>query len=292
VRSAPACSLSIAGPADERVEEHTSAEPARSSRHPRHAAARDVAADRLDGDQRRQAGRRDQQHSADVPARLDLAGNFTQLFAQFNFGLLTINSVIVSALVVVLSVGIGGAAAYGFSRYPFTGSTTLLTAILVTRMITPASLVLPLYLMMDELHLTNSLTGITIGITILNLPFAIWLLKPFFDALPREVEEAALLDGLGPIGVWWRIAVPMASPGFKTVALFSFIAAWTDLMIPMTISTRPEGWTLPAGVMQMQTGFKIYWVALMSGGLYRTLPTFLIAGFAQKYLAQGVRASL
>ena len=87
---------------------------------------------------------------------------------------------------------IGGAAAYGFSRYPFRGSTFLLTAILVTRMITPASLILPLYLMMDELHLTNSLVGIIIGITTLNLPFAIWLLKPFFDALPRDIEEAGL----------------------------------------------------------------------------------------------------
>ena len=192
----------------------------------------------------------------------------------------------------VLSLVLGGSAAYGFSRYPFRGSTLLLAAILVTRMITPASLVLPLYLMMDELHLTNSLVGVTIGITTLNLPFAVWLLKPFFDALPREVEEAALLDGLSPIGVWWRIAVPIAGPGFKTVALFSFIAAWTDLMIPMTMSTRPEGWTLPAGIMQMQTGFKIYWGALMSGGLYLTLPTFLIALFGQKYLAQGARASL
>ena len=80
-------------------------------------------------------------------------------------------------------------------------------------------------------------------------------------------------------------------PGFKTVALFSFIAAWTDLLIPITMSTRPEGWTLAAGVMQMQTGFKIYWGALMSGGLYLTLPTFLIAFLAQRYLTRGIRAS-
>jgi ABC-type glycerol-3-phosphate transport system permease component len=218
--------------------------------------------------------------------------NFRQLFSQFNFGQLTINSLGVSVAVVVLSLVLGGSAAYGFSRYPFPGSRFLLLAILVTRMITPASIVLPLYLMMDELHLTNSMLGLIIGMTTLNLPFAVWLLKPFFDALPRDVEEAALIDGLGPIGVWWRIAVPIAGPGFKTVALFSFIAAWTDLIIPMTISTRPAGWTLPAGIMQMQTGFKIYWGALMSGGLYLTLPTFVIAVFAQKYLARGVRASL
>ena len=125
----------------------------------------------------------------------------------------------------------------------------------------------------------------------LNLPFVVWLLKPFFDAVPREVEEAALLDGLGPIGVWWRIACRSPGPGFKTVALFSFVAAWTDLLIPITMSTRPDGWTLPAGIIQMQTGFKIYWGALMSGGLYLTLPTFLIAIAMQKSLTRGLRTT-
>jgi ABC-type glycerol-3-phosphate transport system permease component len=150
--------------------------------------------------------------------------------------------------------------------------------------------VLPLYIMMETFHLSNTLFAVTVGITVLNLPFAVWLLKPFVDALPREIEEAALLDGLSPIGVWWRIAVPIAGPGFKTVALFSFIAAWTDLLIPITMSTRPDGWTLTAGIIQMQTGFKIYWGALMSGGLYLTLPTFLIAFLAQKYLTRGAES--
>jgi ABC-type glycerol-3-phosphate transport system permease component len=217
--------------------------------------------------------------------------NFTQLFDQFGFATLTTNSLIVSTLVVAASLAFGGAAAYGLSRHSFPGSGALLGAILLLRMITPASLVLPLYIMMDRLGLANTLVAVAIGITALNLPLVVWLLKPFFDALPKEVEEAALLDGLGPIGVWWRIAVPIAGAGFKTVALFSFVAAWTDLLIPLTMSTRLDGWTLPAGIMQMQTGFRIYWGALMAGGLYLTLPTFVIAFFGHKYLAQGVRAS-
>jgi ABC-type glycerol-3-phosphate transport system permease component len=218
--------------------------------------------------------------------------NFGQLFTQFHFATLTFNSIVVSLLVVVLSIGLGGSAAYGFSRHPFFGSSLLMNAILVTRMVTPASLVLPLYLMMSKLHLTNSLVALVVGITVLNLPFVIWILKPFFDSLPREIEEAAQLDGLGPIGVFWRISVPLAAPGIKTVALFSFIAAWTDLLIPLTMSTRPEGWTLTAGIVQMQTGFKIYWGALMAGGLYLTVPTFVIAIAMQKSLTRGFRTSL
>jgi ABC-type glycerol-3-phosphate transport system permease component len=215
--------------------------------------------------------------------------NFQQLFTQFYFGQLTINTIIVSALVVALSLLLGGAAAYGFSRHPFPGSSLLFHVILVTRLITPASFVLPLYLMMDRLHLTNTIAALVIGITVLNLPFVIWILKPFFDSLPREIEEAAQLDGLGPFGVFWRFAVTLAGPGFTTVALFSFVAAWTDLLMPITMSTRPEGWTLAAGIVQMQTCFKIYWGALMAGGLYLTLPSFVIAIVMQKALTRGFR---
>lgn len=217
--------------------------------------------------------------------------NLLQLFTQFHFGILTVNTVIVSFFVVTLSLALGGAAAYGLSRYPFFGSNLLFHAILVTRLVTPASFVLPLYLMMDSLRLTNTVTALVIGITVLNLPFVIWILKPFFDSLPREVEEAAQLDGLGPIGIFWRFAITLAGPGFKTVALFSFITAWTDLLIPITMSTRPEGWTLTAGIVQMQTGFKIYWGALMAGGLYLTLPSFIIAIAMQKALTRGLRTT-
>jgi ABC-type glycerol-3-phosphate transport system permease component len=217
--------------------------------------------------------------------------NFFQIFTQFHFLVLTYNSVIVSISVVVLSLVLGGSAAYGFSRHPFFGSTALFSAVLVTRMVTPASFVLPLYLLMSRLHLTNSLVALVIGITVLNLPFVIWILKPFFDSLPREIEEAAQLDGVGPIGIFWRFAIPLAGPAFKTVALFSFIAAWTDLLIPITMSTRPDAWTLTAGVVQMQTGFKIYWGALMAGGLYLTLPSFAIAIAMQKSLTRGIRTT-
>ncbi len=217
--------------------------------------------------------------------------NFFQIFTQFHFLVLTYNSIIVSISVVVLSLALGGSAAYGFSRHPFFGSTALFSAVLVTRMVTPASFVLPLYLLMSRLHLTNSLVALVVGITVLNLPFVIWILKPFFDSLPREIEEAAQLDGVGPIGIFWRFAIPLAGPAFKTVALFSFIAAWTDLLIPITMSTRPDAWTLTAGVVQMQTGFKIYWGALMAGGLYLTLPSFAIAIAMQKSLTRGIRTT-
>ena len=215
--------------------------------------------------------------------------NYASLFQQFHFGIATLNSVEISLGVVVISVLLGGMAAYGFSRYPFRGSRLLLSGLLITRMVTPAALVVPLYLIMNALGLLNNVISIILGVGVLNLPLVVWILRPFFDALPREVEEAGLLDGLSPFGVFWRIAVPLAAPGLLTVALLSFIAAWTDLLFPISFSTTVDATPLTAQLLQMQTGYKIYWGSLMAGGIYLTLPTLVVSFALQKYLVRGMR---
>jgi ABC-type glycerol-3-phosphate transport system permease component len=215
--------------------------------------------------------------------------NYASLFQQFRFGIATLNSIVISLAVVVLSVALGSLAAYGFSRYPFAGGRFLLGALLITRMVTPAALVVPLYLIMNALGLLNTLISIILAITVLNLPFVVWVLRPFFDALPREIEEAGLIDGLSPFGVFWRIAVRLAAPGLVTIGLLSFIAGWTDLLFPMSFSTTAAATPLTSGLLQMQTGYKIYWGSLMAGGVYLTLPTLILSFALQKYLIQGLR---
>ena len=215
--------------------------------------------------------------------------NYLDLFTQFNFGILTRNSLLITLGVVLISLVVGGLAAYGFSRYPFRGSKWFLAALLITRMITPSSLVVPLFTLMDKLGRLNHLDSIIAGITVLNLPFVIWMLKPFFDSLPKEIEEAAEMDGLTPFGVFWKITIPLAAPAIFTVSLFSFITGWVDLLFGMSFSTVTEAMPLTVGLLQMQTGYKIYWGALMAGGIYLTLPTFVIALLFQKYLLKGLR---
>jgi ABC-type glycerol-3-phosphate transport system permease component len=221
--------------------------------------------------------------------RMPTLANYASLFQQFHFAIATLNSIVISLAVVVISVALGSLAAYGFSRYPFAGGRFLLGALLITRMVTPAALVVPLYLIMNALGLLNTLISIVLAIAVLNLPFVVWVLRPFFDALPREIEEAGLIDGLSPFGVFWRIAVRLAAPGLVTVALLSFIAGWTDLLFPMSFSTTPAATPLTSGLLQMQTGYKIYWGSLMAGGVYLTLPTLALSFALQKYLIQGLR---
>jgi ABC-type glycerol-3-phosphate transport system permease component len=215
--------------------------------------------------------------------------NYMSLFQQFHFGVATLNSVEISLGVVAISVLLGGTAAYGFSRYPFTGSRVLLSGLLITRMVTPAALVVPLYLIMNGLGLLNNVLSIILGVAVLNLPLVVWILRPFFDALPREIEEAGLLDGLSPFGVFWRIAVPLTASGLLTVSLLSFIAGWTDLLFPISFSTTPEAAPLTSQLLEMQTGYKIYWGSLMAGSVYLTLPTLVVSFALQKYLVRGMR---
>lgn len=216
--------------------------------------------------------------------------HYRDLFNRFNFGRLTWNSLVITAGVLVISTVFGTMAAYGFSRYDFRGSGALLGALLAARMITPSALVVPLYAMMRALGQLNTLTGIVIGITVLNLPFVVWMMKPFMDELPRQVEEAAELDGLSPMRVFWQIVVPLAAPGLFTVALFSVVTGWVDVLFGMSFSTTTEAMPLTAGLLQMQTGYQIYWGPMMAGGVYLTLPTAVLSFGLQKYLVRGMRA--
>jgi ABC-type glycerol-3-phosphate transport system permease component len=227
-----------------------------------------------------------------TPLRIPEAFSFehySNLFSQFHFGPSFVNSAIIALATVVISVGVGGLAAYGFARYPWRGSGVALGVLMVARMVTPAALVVPMYVIMQSLGLLNSVTAVIVGVTVLNLPFVIWILKPFFETVPKEVEEAAELDGLSPFAVFFKIALPLAKPGIMTAVLYSFLAGWTDLLFPMTFITDAEVMPLTSSLLQMQTGYKIYWGELMAGGIVLTLPAVILCFALQRYLLRGLR---
>lgn len=222
-----------------------------------------------------------------IPEILTLT-NYRELFTRFDFGRLTVNSAIIAAGSTAISVMVGTMAAYGFSRYSFRGSGMLLTFILLTRMIMPAALVIPLYTTMRTLGLFDNVCSIIIGVTLLNLPFAIWIMKPFLDALPRDVEDAAKIDGLSPIRILWNIVIPMAKPAIAGVVLFCFIAGWVDFLYGISFSTTTQSMPLTVGIARMDTGLEIYWGPMMAGGVYLTIPSLAISFALQKYLVKGL----
>ncbi len=223
-----------------------------------------------------------------VPSELTLE-HYGNLFSRFHFASSFANSAIIALATVVVSVVVGGLAAYGFARYPWRGSGVALGLLLVARMVTPAALVVPLYVIMQALGLLNTVTGVVVGVAVLNLPFTVWILKPFFETIPQEVEEAAELDGLAPFAVFFRIVLPLALPGIMTAVLYGFLAGWTDLLFPMTFITDTDVMPLTSSLLQMQTGYKIYWGELMAGGILLTLPAVILCFALQRYLLRGLR---
>lgn len=215
--------------------------------------------------------------------------HYENLFTQFHFGPSFLNSTLIALATVLASVVVGGLAAYGFARYPWRGSGVAMGFLMVARMVTPTALIVPLYIIMQGLGLLNSVSGVIVGVTVLNLPFVVWILRPFFASVPREVEEAAELDGLSPFAVFFRIALALALPGIMTAVLYSFLAGWTDLLFPMTFITDPHAMPLTSSLLQMQTGYKIYWGELMAGGVVLTLPAVVLCFALQRYLLRGLR---
>src|SRR5699024_2128551 len=162
--------------------------------------------------------------------------------------------------------------------------------LMIARMVTPAALVVPMYLIMQSIGMLNTVSSVILGVTVLNLPFVIWILKPFFETVPKEVEEAAELDGLTPLSAFYKIVIRLALPGIMTAVLYSFLAGWTDLLFPMTFITDSEVMPLTSSLLQMQTGYKIYWGELMAGGIVLTLPAVVLCFGLQRYLLRGLRA--
>jgi len=216
--------------------------------------------------------------------------HYSNLFSEFHFGTSFVNSVLIAVATVVTSVVVGGLGGYGFARYPWRGSGIALAFLMIARMVTPAALVVPMYLIMQSIGMLNTVSSVILGVTVLNLPFVIWILKPFFETVPKEVEEAAELDGLTPLSAFYKIVIRLALPGIMTAVLYSFLAGWTDLLFPMTFITDSEVMPLTSSLLQMQTGYKIYWGELMAGGIVLTLPAVVLCFGLQRYLLRGLRA--
>jgi multiple sugar transport system permease protein len=196
------------------------------------------------------------------------------------------DSLIIALSATVASVVMGSLAAYSLSRFK-TGGENFSFWILSTRMMPPIAAALPLFLIFKQLKLLDTHLALIIANTIFNLPFVIWLLKGFFDDLPDEMEEAALLEGCSPWGAFWRIALPLVAPGLVAVSLFSFIFAWNEFMFALLL-TRREVRTLTIIVPSLVGGHEILWGEIAAIGTIAILPGALLSLLLQRYLVRGL----
>lgn len=218
--------------------------------------------------------------------------NYRGLFTgTVPFGRYLFNSVFTALIAALVAVLLSTLAGYSFSRGGYRlGGVTGVT-VLATQMLPLVVLIGPLYLLLLKAHLLNTYFGLIVGYTSFAIPFGSWMMKGFFDAMPKEIEEAARVDGYGRLGVLFRIVVPMSVPGLVTTAVFVFMNTWNNLLYPLTLVSTNDRQTLPAGLMQSFSGtFKTDWGGMMSAALITSLP-LVIAFFAvQRSMVRGMTA--
>jgi multiple sugar transport system permease protein len=187
-------------------------------------------------------------------------------------------------------VSLAALAAFGFARYSFRGRSTMLFMILAIRMLPGLIVALPLFLIFRDLKLVDSLTGLVIAYTVFNLPFNIWLLQAFFAEVPKELEDAAVIDGCTPLRLFFGIMVPLAAPGLVASTILCLLLAWNEFGFALILTYTLESQTLPIAIAGLSSDRGTYFGAMAAAGTLAVLPVFAFAVFIQRYLVQGLTA--
>lgn len=204
----------------------------------------------------------------------------------------TVNSVVVSLGTVVLTVVVSVLAGYGFSRYRFPMKNALFVLIIATLMIPFQSILTPLFIILAKLGLNNSLFGLMLIYVTLQLPFSVFMMRNAFDAVPKEIEEAARIDGARDLRLLVRVLMPLVMPGVATVSIFAFLNAWNEFLAALVLLSSNENYTLPVLMTAVRAGRlgAINWGAVQAGVTVMVVPCLFVFLLLQRYYMRGLMA--
>ena len=216
--------------------------------------------------------------------------HFRFVLTHSEFPLFFRNSLIVSSATAVIVALISGACGYGLSRFSFRGKPLLVALMLITQMFPLVMLVAPMFRLLAPLGLTNSLTGLIIVYSAFNAPFATFLMQSFFDAIPKELTEAAMIDGATRFGAFRRIILPLTLPGIAATGGFVFTAAWSELLFALMLNSSSRASTFPVGLLSFVSKFSVDFGQMMAAGVLALIPACLFFLLIQRYLVRGLTA--
>jgi multiple sugar transport system permease protein len=216
--------------------------------------------------------------------------NYRQLLRQTDFTTWFGNSVTVAVASTFLATAVGTLGAYSLARLRFRGRGVMASAVLITYLVPPSILFIPLYAQMRTLGLADSLAGLIAAYPSFTVPFVTWLLMGYFESIPVDLEEAALIDGATRFGAFWRIMVPLAAPGVLAAALYAFTQAWNEFLYALVFITDVKQRTLPVGLSTFITGDVYGWGYLMAGAVLTTLPVIVAYIYLQRFMVEGLTA--
>ena len=208
--------------------------------------------------------------------------NFLKVWKNSRFDLYLWNSFFVSSITVILNLLFCSLAAFPLARLNFKGRDPIFWAIVGTTMIPFQITMIPLYILAVQLNLKNTYAGLIFPYVI--SAFGIFLLRQAFQSVPKEMEEAARMDGCSSLGIWWHVMLPAARPALTTLAVFTFVAMWGDFLWPLVIVDRAELYTLPRGIASLASAFSEDWRLIAAGSAISMLPVFIVFVFLQRYI--------
>nr|WP_245496815.1 carbohydrate ABC transporter permease [Lichenibacterium ramalinae] len=214
--------------------------------------------------------------------------HYYNVFAAKHFQLYVLNSVVVAGLTTIFCLAIGALAAFSLSRLRIRHRFGILIAILSVSMFPQIALVGPLYLLASALGLLDTYASLVIAYMALGLPLVTWVLFGYFETFPRELDEAARMDGIGPIGLLVRIILPLSAPALVTVGLLAFIAAWNEFMFALAFTSTIDHQTIPVGIANFTDLYYVPWGDIAAASVVVTLPLIALVLVFQRHIVEGL----
>ena len=213
----------------------------------------------------------------------DLAGHY--LFARQLF-----NSAVIALASTAVGIVFSASAAYAFSRFEFKGRMFGMNMLLVTQMFPGVVMAIPLYILLNALGLVNSIAGLVLVYSTGSVPFCVWMLKGYFDTIPKDLEEAAVMDGASRLHIFVKIILPLAKPAIVVTALFSFMSAWNEFILAATFLSDETSLTLPVALQRHVGSFSTDWGTFAAGAVIITAPVMALFFVMQRHLVGGLTA--
>jgi trehalose/maltose transport system permease protein len=217
--------------------------------------------------------------------------NFQTLIGEIPFLQYTLNSLVFAVGTTFVTLVVGFMAAYAFARIQFPGTSVILWILLLTMALPDVGTIVPLYQILKDLHLIDTISGITLVMSSTLAPFTVWVLISFIKQVPYEIEEAAIIDGASLPQIFWHILLPVTTPGLVTMGLINFINTWNNLLYPLSFNTSPTAKTLSVAITEIYGGYSPYgkpWELIMAVGAVMTIPTVILIIFSQRAIVRGL----
>jgi len=221
------------------------------------------------------------------PSRWSLA-SFSEVLFRHRFLLYIRNSLFVSSLTVFFTLILSTFGAYGLSRLRFPGRGVFSGALLASYLFPAVLLVIPLFVLLSYLGLRNRFSGLIVTYIAQTLPVAVLMLSNYFRAIPKEVEEAGLLDGCSRLGILWRLFLPMGAPALLTVGLYVFVIAWNEFLFAYVFFVDPRMFTIPIGIVHLYESYHTSWNNVMAASLISSVPVLIIFASFERYFLRGL----